>query len=315
MVRRVAPFLLMAAVAFACRTPSERTVEAAPPYTDDTPDSEKAQSPSEPSGDNAAPLPGMGGSSPRPATVLSNEHIEVAGTTRSFVLAAPSTYSATRSYPLVLVLHGDGGNGPSMHKAFALDEVSGQEAFVAYPSGTEGWNLYSPAAENPDLAFLTAVVKDLQGRYSIDTSHVFGTGFSSGGFMVNQIACRRPGFFRAIVPQSGGAPDEPNDRTATTWGNGYTRCENQALGQGPAVMVIHGTTDNVVAPESGDFTANYWSYVNSCASSRTPTTPSPCQQQDGCPSGHPVLYCAIANLGHAIWGDARAATWQFFRSL
>lgn len=251
-----------------------------------------------------------------PATIATTESLVVGGKERSFVLAVPVEYSNDEAYPLVLVLHGDSGDGPSIRAALPFDSVSGGEAIVAYPSGFYGWNLYDPAGANEDLAFLLALVDELVGRYSIDPARIFGVGFSSGAFMVNQIACRRPSLFRAIAPHSGGAPSEPRDPAATRWSNDYTRCAGQSLGEGPAVMVIHGTADGDVTFDSGDFTAMYWAYVDGCQSTRSSGfSPPPCVAHDACPAGKPVVLCAIPGLGHTLWGSAATAAWDFFRGL
>lgn len=245
--------------------------------------------------------------------VVTEEAIDVAGTTRSFVLVAPSTYTPDKTYPLVLVLHGDGGDGPTMRAVFPFDAVSQQSAFVVYPTGTNGWNLYDPADANPDLAYLGAIVDAVGKRFTVDPARVFGIGFSSGAFMLNQVGCRRPPLFRAIVPHSGGAPNEPRDPTASRWDNNYTRCASQTLGSGPAVLVVHGTADTAVTFDSGDFTAKYWAFVNGCKSTRsTHAPPPPCLLHDECPAGKAVVFCPIENLGHAVWTDAAKAAWQFF---
>jgi polyhydroxybutyrate depolymerase len=251
-----------------------------------------------------------------PPMVVTTESLDVAGKTRSYVLAAPSTYASEKMYPLVLVLHGDGGDGPSIRAGFAFDAVSAQAAFVAYPTGNRGWNLYDPADRNEDLAFLVALVEALERRFAIDPARVFGMGFSSGAFMVNQVACRRPSLFRAIAPHSGGAPDEPRDATASRWENDYTRCAGQTLGNGPAVLVIHGTADREVTYDSGEFTANYWAFVDGCQSTRsTAVAPSPCVLHDACPPGKPVVLCPISDLGHTLWPMAATAAWKFFSGL
>lgn len=253
----------------------------------------------------------------KPTMILTRESLDVAGNTRTFVLAAPSTYSAAEKYPLVLVLHGDGGDGALARAGIPFDEISAQEAIVAYPSGTNlGWNLYDPPDTNADLAFLVALAASLETRFSVDPTRIFGMGFSSGAFMVNQVACRRPAFFRAIAPHSGGAPNEPRDPAATKWDNDYTRCADQTRGSGPAVFVIHGTADSEVSFASGDFTAGYWAYVDGCETTRsTPFAPAPCVAHDACPPGKPVVFCAVPDLGHTVWTNAGAAAWQFFRGL
>ncbi|MBX3221091.1 MAG: prolyl oligopeptidase family serine peptidase [Labilithrix sp.] len=253
---------------------------------------------------------------PPPPRTVTNEFLDVAGKPRPFVLVVPGTYSPKKTYPLVLVLHGDAQDGAAMRAAFPFDEVSAEAAVVAYPSGWSGWNLYDPPDANEDLTFLVALVGALKARFAIDPARVFGTGFSSGAFMVNQVGCRRPSLFRAIVPHSGGAPSEPQDPAATRWDNSYTRCAGQSLGNGPAVMVIHGMADTDVTYDSGAFTASYWAYIDGCQSTRsTPLAPPPCTLHDGCPTGRPVALCAIPNLGHAVWSEAAKATWQFFSAL
>jgi polyhydroxybutyrate depolymerase len=202
-----------------------------------------------------------------------------------------------------------------MRTAMPLDAVSGPSAYVAYPSGEAyKWDIYTPTAQNTDMQFLQAIVDSLVGKGGVDPARVFATGFSSGAFMVNQMACRQPGLFRAIASQSGGSPDEPQDPTATHWPNGYTRCVNQTLGAGPATLVVHGTSDPTVSYESGAFTADYWAYVDGCGTSQSPDRPD-CQSFDGCPKGKPVVFCSIPDLGHQVWADAPTTVWSFFAAL
>jgi polyhydroxybutyrate depolymerase len=251
-----------------------------------------------------------------PQMIVTTETVTVLGVPRTFVLAAPSTYAAATAYPLVLVLHGDGGDGASMRGAAPFDDVSAQNAFVAYPTGSNnGWDLYTPMDRNADAQFIVALVASLSPRFNVDPGRVFATGFSSGAFMVNQMACRRPGLFRGIAPQSGGAPSEPQDPAASLWGEGFTHCAGQTMGSGPAAMVVHGTVDGTVVYESGEHTANYWAFVNGCATTRSADATPECVRHDACPNGKPVVFCPIANLGHSLWGSASTAMWSFFKSL
>jgi len=246
---------------------------------------------------------------------ITSETVDVNATPRSFVLASPSTYNANGKYALIVALHGDGESGAIMQQMLRFEDVSGQSAFVAYPTGaSETWDLYDPTPQNSDLAFITTLVQSLRTRFpAIDASRVFGIGLSSGAFMVNQVACRQSSLFRGIVPHSGGAPSEPRDPSAGTWGNGFVKCAGQT--NGPAVMVMHGTADTMVPLESGEYTANYWATVNGCATTRSPSGPTPCAKQDNCPGTYPVLFCPIANLGHQLWPDAAKTAWGFFSTL
>lgn len=254
---------------------------------------------------------------PPPKVDVTNETVQVGASPRTFVLAAPKGWDVAKSYPLVLVFHGDGGNGAGMRGGYRFDDVSGSDAFVAYPDGKNaGWDLYTPETENEDNAFVVAIVDSLKGRFPIDTSRVFGAGYSSGAFFIEQIACRKSTLFRGIAPNAGGAPNEPNDPNATFWKPYYTKCANQT--GGVAAMIMHGTDDPVVDPSSGDFSAQYWAYVNGCDDSkdtRTATNPAPCLAHAACPAGKPVLYCPIPNIGHGWWADSAKEAWAFFKAL
>jgi polyhydroxybutyrate depolymerase len=275
-----------------------------------------AKGPAAPGAASVPPQPASQPPAPKPKPIVTNETVQTFNESRTFVLATPGTYDPTKTYPLVLVLHGDGGDGPSMRAAVPFDDVAGDEAFVAYPSGRQGgWNLYDPVETNADDAFLLAIVDTVRARANIDPRRVFGIGFSSGAFMVSQVACRKPGFFRGIVPHSGGAPSEPRDSLASHWPNSYTRCRDQTLGSGPATLVIHGTADGTVTFDSGDFTATYWAYVNGCETARSASNPSPCLTHEGCPTDQPVRLCPIPSLGHAIWANTGQTAWGFFQKL
>lgn len=252
---------------------------------------------------------------PPPKVTVTTETVQALGVARTYVLAAPVSYDAVKSYPLVIAFHGDGGSGAGMRAVFPLDDISGDAAFVAYPDSKGGasWDLYTPEATNEDDAFVFALVADLTSRFAIDPTRVFGAGYSSGAFFIEQLACRRASLFRAIAPSSGGAPNEPQDPAASFWKPYYTKCANQTSGV-PA-LVVHGTDDTVVEPESGDFSAQYWAYVGGCdeaKETRTPATPPPCVEHAACPPGMRVVYCPIAGIGHGLWSEASKAAWSFF---
>ena len=88
-----------------------------------------------------------------------------------------------------------------------------------------------PAPEAPlDLYLLAeAAIADIEKGHPIDRSRLFATGYSSGGFLVNVLACQRPGMLRAIASNAGGAPYNQREK----WPNGYPRCP----GQQPVAML------------------------------------------------------------------------------
>src|SRR5690606_14043271 len=112
--------------------------------------------------------------------------------------------------------------------------------------------------------FAETVVKALAAELPLDETRIFATGYSSGGFLANLIACQRSGLLRAIASNAGGAPYNQ----AEAWPNGYPRCPGQAP---VAAMALHGRLDFGVTIDSGRFSAEYWAYVNGCDEGRMET--------------------------------------------
>lgn len=253
---------------------------------------------------------------PKPSKVnVTNETLDVNGVARSYVRAVPKTYDPSKTYPLIVVFHGDGGDGPGMRLGHPLDDTTGDDAIVVYPTGrfndNPGWDLDTRYSQNPDNQFIANLIESLKASYTI--GNVFADGYSNGGFYINKLACRRPDMFRAIVSHAGGAPFEDSDPASSEWPNGYMKCDGQSVGV--ATMVFHGTADGAVTIDSGEFTARYWGYVNGCQDTQSATTPNPCVKNDGCPTDKPVVYCAIPGLGHSVWSGAGPIEWAFMQSL
>lgn len=273
---------------------------------------------SAPSGPDAGSGQNEGGGGQQETTSkvnVTSETLDVEGTTRAYTLGVPKSYDQARAYPLVLVFHGDGGDGPGMRKAHPIDVYSGDDAIIAWPTGIDqGWNIYEPSSTNKDMKFVDALVAALSAKLKIDAKRVFGVGYSSGGYLINQIACRKNGFLRGIVVHAGGAPNEPDDPAAGTWPTGYTKCAGQLAAPegGVATMAVHGENDS---PEGGEFIATYWASLNGCQDTRSPTTPSPCEKHEGCPKDKPVVWCKIPGLGHSVWENGVKEGWAFIKSL
>ena len=244
---------------------------------------------------------------PHPAPSLpEHRRLTAAGKPRTFLLIPPPNVGPDRRYPLVLVFHGDGGTADSFHGSWAFERESGADAFVAYLDGRGAtWDLET-LTDNADLAFVDAVVKTLEAELPIDPGHVFATGYSSGGFFANVLACHRPGLLRAIASNAGGAPYNQ----ATTWPNGFPKCPGQ---EPVAMLALHGEQDFGVTLDSGRFSAEYWAYIDGCTTDEMEPTGYPeCRAYRGCKPGKAVAFCSIPPLGHWVWDHAAEATWAFF---
>ena len=165
----------------------------------------------------------------------------VGGVTRTYLLHAGGDAKPGR--PLVLVLHGLGGNGGALERRTrgTFDKLADQfGAVVVYPQASGdrprwgAWRVGAPGAPPPpdDLGFLSALIDTVAGELAIDRKRVFAAGFSNGAYMVYRLACERAELVAAIAPVSGGMfPDVA-----------------PVCRQGPPVSVIgmHGTADPIV---------------------------------------------------------------------
>lgn len=238
------------------------------------------------------------------ATGVLARKVNVFGKARTYTLVVPAGYDAAISQPLVYVLHGDGGTGKQIRASFDVEAAAGGKALFLYPDGAGGaWDLDSPASKNADVALFDATLAQVQSEYCVDLHRVFIAGFSKGAYMANQLACRRGDRIRAVATHSGGGPYGAEGGTYDD--HGELVCSGKPVGS----LVLHGTSDAVVAPSEGEKSIAHWTHANHCASS---TTSGTCATYTGC--ANPVVACKIHGLGHTVWPEAPKRVWQFFDS-
>lgn len=124
---------------------------------------------------------------------------------------------ATAPRPLVLMLHGGGGEPAGMQKDYGMDRVADREGFVVvYPAGTGRfdrrlltWNAgtccgWAQANGVDDVGFLRAVIADVSSRVQVDAARVHAAGHSNGGMMAYRLAVEAPDVVTAIASIAGG---------------------------------------------------------------------------------------------------------------
>ena len=116
----------------------------------------------------------------------------------------PRAYSdkGEEKLPLILFLHGAGERGHQLEKVNRQglpSYLQGQEDFpfvVAYPQ--------CPAHTYWDIPSLNRWLDEVMGRAKIDTSRIYLTGISMGGYGTWHWAAHNPEKFAAILPICGG---------------------------------------------------------------------------------------------------------------
>ena len=174
--------------------------------------------------------------------------------TLNYRILYPLDFDESKTYPLVVFLHGAGERGNDneaqlIHgsKLF-LDSLEKYPAVVIFPQcpKTDYWaNLYRPEeggrernftfytdkAPNPALALVMDLMDVMIEKDYIDEDRVYVTGLSMGGMGVFELLWRMPEKIAAALPICGGGPSEkaPEMIDVPLW-------------------IFHGFKDDVVHP-------------------------------------------------------------------
>ena len=266
------------------------------------------------------------------------------GSERSYLIRVPGNLPKNgKRVPLVIVLHGGGGNAENAERMTGFTAKAEQAKFiVVYPNGTGRfknklltWNAghccaYAMKHHADDVGFINALIDKLVQEYPVDSRRIYATGMSNGGMMTHRLGIELADRFAAIAPV-----------VATVFG------DEVVPSQPVSAIMLNGLLDKSVpnqgGPPGGRFKeewdgtpaqpamaqAAYWAKVNKCD--------QPEQQDHGtyitsmyhCPTGRAVSLYVIKNNGHA-WpggqsgsrhGDKPDAAvngtdviWEFFKA-
>jgi polyhydroxybutyrate depolymerase len=186
---------------------------------------------------------------------------------RQFRIYIPSGYPAVEeageSVPLVIIMHGAGGNGAGMESITGFNVVAERETFIAvYPDGINGaWGDGRDTVDpNDDISYLDHVIDFVSDAFQIDPERVYATGYSMGGMMSYRIGCRLPDRIAAIASVASTFPQ-------------YQLPDCSDAPPVP-VMIVHGTYDDVIPWEAGlagyfstQESVEYWVGHNGCVAS------------------------------------------------
>jgi len=150
--------------------------------------------------------------------------------------------------PVVLVLHGYGGDGPSQIDWFGLGSIDG--AHVIAPDGTldktgrRFWNATEACCDFEsrrvdDVKYLLSLIDDIAARHAVDRARVYAVGLSNGGAMALRLACEASDKIAAVVS------------IAAPWSE-TAECKPS---QPVAMRQLHGTADRVVPFAGGSIVA------------------------------------------------------------
>ncbi len=207
---------------------------------------------------------------------------------RDYILYIPANYTGTSSVPLVLNFHGLGSNANEQMWYGDFRSISDTAGFlIVHPQGTlfygiTHWNVggWTIGSTTDDVGFTDALLDSLATDYSIDSSRIYSTGMSNGGFMSFLLSCQLSEKIAVIASVTG-------SMTPETFNNSNPQHPTP-------ILQIHGTSDNTV-PYNGttwsksiDDVIQYWVDYNNCNTTPTITALPDIDPYDGSTVEHIV---------------------------
>ena len=163
------------------------------------------------------------------------QYVDGKGDTLNFRILYPD-YDTLRTYPLVIFLHGSGERGHD-NKAqlkwgvmnFATDQnMMAHPAIILAPQCPDSmsWSNFTGFRKDQKLQLLPepsgpmglviGLVHELMKKAQVDSSRIYITGLSMGGFGTYDAIERWPNLFAAAIPVAGGGDPSKADRIAHT---------------------------------------------------------------------------------------------------
>lgn len=255
------------------------------------------------------------GSMSKPASGDQELAVTVDGGSRSFVVHVPE---AVRSpTPVVIVLHGGGGNARNAMEQSGMSAAADRNGFIAvYPNGSGRlgralltWNAgqccgYAMDQQVDDVAFMTMVIDTLEREFDADPRRIFVTGMSNGGMLSYRLGCELADRVAAIAPVAGslGVDCHPSAPVSVVAFHGTADRHVRYEGGTPGVQAdTHPRQDRPVAD-----TIAFWAAHDACAAPVTEQISTDATRETRtCANGTEVTLYTITDGGHAWPGGAR----------
>lgn len=174
------------------------------------------------------------------------------GGSRPAPVFLPSEYDHSRSWPLILLIHGYAVNGFVQDVYLGLSQRVDVYGFIEVlpeglvdPSGKQFWNAFgsnAPASAPDDSAYLRSLIDEALATFNVDESRIIVAGHSNGGFMAYRMACDHADVVTAIAPIAGtlfGAWEDCNPSRPVS------------------LLHMHGTGDAAVKWDGGTWIKSY----------------------------------------------------------
>ncbi|MFM7710178.1 MAG: alpha/beta hydrolase family esterase [Ferruginibacter sp.] len=175
-------------------------------------------------------------------------NLTVDGQARRFIIYLPSGYNNAGKMPLLFAIHGGSGTPEGMITLANFKPISEREKVVlVYPEGIQNnWNDGRPTVPNQlginDVRFFDQLCAYMISNHAVDSTRMYATGISNGGFMTSRLGCELSNRIAAMAIDA-----------ATI--EATTISPNCNPGRPVPAIYIHGTADGFVPFTGGTMTA------------------------------------------------------------
>jgi polyhydroxybutyrate depolymerase len=245
--------------------------------------------------------------------------IEVDGRARTYFVHTPPGFDGKARRPLVIVIHGGGGNAENAEKMSGMSAKADRENFlVAYPNGSGffedhllTWNTgnccgYALKHNVDDVAFFRALISQLEREYPVDSKRLYVTGMSNGGMMTYLVGCNLADKVAAIAPVAGAQNfDCHPSRPVSLIAFHGTADENVPFNGGTGTKAIGGFR----VDKSVSYAIDFWRAEDGCSPPfhHTETAALRTDLYAPCKNGTAVELNAVIGQGHAWPGGDRVS--------
>ncbi len=189
--------------------------------------------------------------------------------TRPYKLYIPTSYTAGKALPLVVMLHGCTQNPDDFAVGTQMNTIAEErQCLVLYPGQTKSanqsqcWNWFKRSHQRRDKgepAIIAGMTREVLKRYGGDARKVYVAGLSAGGAMAAVMGAAYPDVYAAVGIHSGlpvGSAHDVQSAFAAMRGAPRASASGAHAGRVVPAIVFHGDRDATVHPSNGQQVAS-----------------------------------------------------------